>query len=123
MEFTHTAGLRTVIAEHRADVEKLRQAAVAIELILQIGTYRRSRILGTQRDAAVTAVGEGIHFLVHHIGTFADAAMEQFRMLEHRRTDFLVAVTGTQVTDFFFHIGPLSDGIGQYILCPSWGIG
>ena len=123
MEFAHTAGLRTVIAEHGADVEKLRQAAVAIELVLQIGTYRRSRVFRTQGNAAVATVGEGVHFLVHHIRTFADTTMEQLRMLEHRRTDFLVAITGTQVTDFFFHIGPLSDGIGQYILCPSWGIG
>ena len=123
MEFAHAACLRTVIAEHGADVKEFYQTAVTVELILQIGTHCRSRVLRAQGNAAVTAVSEGVHFLVHHIRTFADTAMEKLRMLKHRRTDFLVAITGAQVTDFFFHIGPLSDGIGQYILCPSWGIG
>ena len=106
MELPHAPCLGTVITEHRADIEELDQSGVRKEFILQIGSHRRRRIFRTERDAAVPAVRKGVHLLVHHIRSLADASMEQLRMLEHRRADLMVSVKPAKLTDLLFHIIP-----------------
>ncbi len=122
VEFTHASGLWTVIAEHGADVEQLRQRRLAVELVLQIGAHRRGRVLGTQCYAASAAVGERIHFLVHDVRALADAAVEQLRMLEHRRTDLLVAIAVAELADLRLNIVPLAHLVRQYVLRTARGI-
>ena len=123
MELAHTASLWTIVAEHGADIEQLHQRAVAIELVLQVGAHRRGRVLRTQCDAAATAILERIHLLVHDVGAIADAALEELRMLEHRRADLLITVAVAEVADLPFHIVPLADAVGQDVLGAAWGIG
>ena len=116
MKLTHPSCLRAVIAKHRADVEELLQAAVRIEFVLQIGAHGRRRVLWTQRQTAVTAVGEGIHLLVHDIRAVADPTLKELRVLEHRRADFTVAIAGTEIADHMLDMCPRTDRVRQYIL-------
>ena len=95
VELAVASRLRTIIAEHRADVEELHESVRRIELVLQVRAHDRSRILGPQRKAALTSIGERIHLLFHDVGRLADAAQEKLRMLENRRADFMVPVSRT----------------------------
>ena len=98
------------------------QPSVRIELVLQVGTHSGCRILRAQRQTAVAAVGKGIHLLVHDIRAVADAALEELRVLEDRRADLMIAITGAELAEDILHICPRPHRIGQYILCPPWRI-
>ena len=76
MEFSVAAGLRTVVAEHGADVKHLMYLLIAIHFMFQVSAHGRSCILRTKRHRAVASILEGIHFLRHHIGGIADAALK-----------------------------------------------
>ena len=83
---------------------------------MQIGAHGRRRVLGTQRQTAVAAVGEDVHLLVHDIRAVADPALKELRVLEHRRADFTVAIAGTEIADRMLDMCPRTDRVRQYIL-------
>ena len=116
MELSLTTGLRTVIAEHGTDVKKLRQLAVGIQLILQIGSYSSRRILRTKGDAAAAPVGEAVHFLLDYISGITNAALKQLGMLKKRRPYFPEAILFANVAHLFFGIAPVAHSIRKYIL-------
>ena len=116
VEFAHAAGLRTVIAEHRADIEQLDERAVAIELVLEVRAHGRCRVFGAERDAAAAAVFERVHLLVDNVGAFADAAVEELRMLEHRRADLLISIAAAKITNLALDVVPLPDLVGQDVI-------
>ena len=123
MEFAHAAGLRAVVAEHRADVEELDERSVAVELVLQVRAHDGCRVLRAQRDAASAAVFERVHLLVDDIRAFADAAVEELRVLEERRADLFESIAAADLADLPFDVIPFADSVGQNVFCSPRGIG
>jgi hypothetical protein len=101
IELPVTPGLRAFAAEHRADVIELRHLTgrlVGVELVLDVGTHDRGRVFGPERERFALAVGpravnEGVHLFVDDVGGFADAAREEFCLLEDRRANLAEPVT------------------------------
>ena len=91
-ELAVAALLRTLAAEHRADVVELLHAGPLVEAVLDVGADHRGGVLGTQRERGLVAIVEGVHLLGDDVGFFADAAREQLRLLEDRSADFVVVV-------------------------------
>ena len=92
VELAVAAGLRAVVAEHRAHVPQPVDAAGLREPVLDQRAHDARRALGPQRQRAALLVGERVHLLGHDVGRLADAAQEQLRRLEDRRADLPVAV-------------------------------
>jgi hypothetical protein len=65
---------------------------LAVEAVLEVRTRDRRRGLGPKREGAAALVLEGVHLLVHNIGSLPRRALEQRRVLEGRRLDRAVAV-------------------------------
>ena len=116
MELSHAASLGTVVPEHGSDIEDLQRHRFSIEFIFDEGTYDSSRIFGTKRNASATAVVERIHFLINNVRTVTDASLEEFRMLEDWRADFLIVEFAANVAQDGFDIPPAIDRAGQDVL-------
>ena len=74
------------------------------------------RIPGCRRNASATAVVERIHFLINNVRTVTDASLEEFRMLEDWRADFLIVEFAANVAQDGFDIPPAIDRAGQDVL-------
>ncbi|MNI52326.1 hypothetical protein D3C73_1070970 [compost metagenome] len=98
-----SAGLRPLIAEHRADIIQLAHIRLAVQLILYISAYNPGRSFRTERQIAVAFVLEGVHFAFHDIRGLAHPALEQPGVLEHWRTDLPVIEPAAQVSRFTFN--------------------
>ena len=106
VELTQTACLRTVITEHRSDVIELRGSVILAQLMLNVSADSTGGVFRTQGNAAVAAVGKGIHFLFNNVGGITDTALEQLCMLKHRSSDFFVAILCANFAHGFFQITP-----------------
>ena len=91
MKLTLATGLGPLIAEHRAGVPKL-LGALAQQAVLQRRPHHRRGALWPQCAGTLTAIGEAVHLLAHHIGAFADATAEQIGGFQQRCSD--LAETG-----------------------------
>ncbi len=101
-----TALLRLLVAKHRAGVPKLLHLATTRQAMFQNGAHTTGGAFGTQREGFLIAVQEGVHLLVHHIGTFADAAGEQLRVFDDGQTDLAVAIAVEQLRESTFQVTP-----------------
>ena len=90
LELAVSAFLRFVIAEHGAEVVEAQRDDGLEKVIFDGRPHHRSRVLRAQRQAAIGLVGEGVHLFLDDIGLAADAAAEQFAVLEDRSADFPV---------------------------------
>ena len=91
LQLAVAAGLRPLVAEERARVAQLDRQRAAVQAVLDHRAHHAGGALGPQRHRAVTAVGEGVHLLGHHVGGLADPAGEQRGVLEDRQLDVAVA--------------------------------
>ena len=90
MKLALTAGLRTLVAEHRPAIPKL-LGTLADEAMLNGGSNHRGRSFGTQRAGPITTILKAVHLLADDIGSLPDPACEQFGDLKKRRADLLEA--------------------------------
>ena len=129
VEHALTALLRALRAEHRAGVHELgRSRALRHQVMLHHGAHHARGALGAQAQTAfrldgaavddaleVLAGDGGEHLLGHHVGCLADAAHEQVGLLEQRRFDGLIAVTGEDAERGVAEMRPELRLIGQKI--------
>ena len=129
VEHALTALLRTLRAEHRAGVHELgRSRALRHQVMLHHGAHHARGALGAQAQTAfrldgaavddaleVLAGNGGEHLLGHHVGGLTDAAHEQVGLLEQRRFDGLIAVTGEDAERGVAEMRPELRLIGQKI--------
>ena len=92
LQLAIAAGLRTFIAEKRARVAEFHRQRAAVQAVFDHRAHHAGGALRPQRHRAVTAVGERVHLLGHHVGGFAYAAGEQGGVLEDGQLD--IPVTG-----------------------------
>ena len=104
VELPHTPLLGTLVAEHGSDGEQLGHG-VAAPAAFDIRAHDPGGRFGAQGQGTALAVGEGIHFLLDHVGFRPDAPAEQFRPLEDRSAQFGKAVTGKGFPRYSFHMG------------------
>ena len=90
-ELAVAAPLRRFGAEERRQVPQLDRLRQLVHPVLQVRPAHGRRALGSQRQAAATAVVERVHLLLHDVGRLANAAGEQLGGLERRRLDAPVA--------------------------------
>ena len=76
VKLAESSRLRPVIPEHRPDVEQLGRLRIRVQFLFQIGADHGGGVFRTQGDAAAASVVKGVHFLLHHVGGFADAAQK-----------------------------------------------
>ena len=92
VELAQAARLGTLVAEHGADAEELRDARAVVEAVLHVGSADRGGRLGAQRDGIAPLVFEGVHLLGDDVGLLADSAREEFGALEGGHSYLPVAV-------------------------------
>eukprot|EP00611_Tribonema_gayanum_P012703 TRINITY_DN2336_c0_g1_i3.p1 TRINITY_DN2336_c0_g1~~TRINITY_DN2336_c0_g1_i3.p1 ORF type:complete len:704 (-),score=109.00 TRINITY_DN2336_c0_g1_i3:16-2127(-) len=111
MELPIAAGLRALVAEHRAGAP---DALLLVEqdAVLDAGANHASGQLRAQRQRFAAAILEGIHLLFDDIGHFADRALEQLGALDHRQPQFAVAVSGKHLRGDGMDVLP-GRGIGR----------
>jgi hypothetical protein len=97
MVLAHTAFLGSFIPKDGASIVEPYWLRLVVHSMLNICPANRRCTLGPQGDSVTTAVFEGIHLLLHNIGTFADTAKEQLSLLKYRSIDALVL---EEPTDF-----------------------
>ena len=90
-ELAEAPGLRALVAKEARQVPELHRLAALVHAVLDVGAADGRGALGTQRERAPAAVGEGEHLLAHDVGRLADAAGEQLGGLEGGCLDALVA--------------------------------
>ena len=94
MKLAHTALLRALVPEHGADGEEFADRLACGHAMFDVGTHDTCCGLGPQSHGPALGVGEGIHFLLHHVRFGADGAAEQIGVLHERSTQFAVSVAG-----------------------------
>ena len=104
VELAHAALLGAFVAEHGSDGEQLGHG-VAAPAALDVGAHDPGGRLGAQGQGTALPVGEGVHFLLHHVGFRPDAPAEQFRPFEDGGTQFGEAVTGEGIPCHGLHVG------------------
>ena len=103
--------LRTLVAEHRAEVpqplgQRVQQAVLQHRAHAARGAFR------AQRQAVAVAVGEGVHLLLDDVGDLADGALEQLRGLQQRKTDLAVRMGVQQRRHLMLDVLP-KRGLGR----------
>ena len=92
MKLAQAAGLGLFIAEAGAGcIIELHGQRVGVEMRLDERAHRAGGSLGLEGDGAVALVVERVHFLLHHVGGVAHAALEQLGVLENGRADLAIA--------------------------------
>ncbi|MNO71937.1 hypothetical protein D3C76_628670 [compost metagenome] len=76
VELTITAFLRTLVAEHRADVPEFLHLATASDTMLEHGAHAGSGAFRAQGQRIAVAVLEGVHLFFDDVGHFTDRALE-----------------------------------------------
>ena len=103
MELAHAALLRAFMAEHGADGEELAHGLAGMHSVFDIRAHDARRGFGPQGHGAFLAVGESVHFLLHHISFRADGAAEEIRVFQKGRTQLAEGVTGEHLTRRLLH--------------------
>ncbi len=104
MELAHPALLRPLVAEHGADGEQLGYGVGAAPAF-NVGAHDPGGRFRAHGQRTPLAVGEGVHFLLDHVGFVPDPAAEEFRPFEDGGTQFRKAVTGKDFPRDAFHAG------------------
>src|SRR3989344_4231124 len=60
--------------------------------MLNVCSHERSGMLGPKSQTVSALCAESVHFLIHYICTFSDAAAENFFMLKHRSINWFEAI-------------------------------
>ena len=132
VEFTQTALLGALGAEHRAGVIELRRrSALLDQIVLHDGTHDACGALGAQRKtrlpleagigarfetaAVVLAAAHDEHLLVHDIGGFPDAAREDLGLFEDRGLNEIVAVGREEPRRDILGMPPVTSCAGKQI--------
>ena len=76
MKLAEPPSLRPVIPEHRSDIKQFGRLGIGIQLLFEIGPHHSGGVFRPQGYAAPAPVGKSIHFFLHYIGGFADAAQK-----------------------------------------------
>jgi hypothetical protein len=87
-----------------------------VHAVLEVRAHHRGGALGAQCDAVAALVLEGVHLLLDDVGAFAHAALENTRVLEHRRVDAAEAVLPGDVGGGIAHQAPVGLLGGQDVL-------
>ena len=115
VELPVAALLRPLAPEHRAHAPEL----VARTTQHAVGDHRahdaRSRF-GSQGEAVFSLVGEGVHFLLDHVGEFADRALEELGVLDDRHPYLFESVLREQVAHGALEMLPGADLRRQHIV-------
>ena len=92
IELPVAALLRALAAKHGTDVEPLLHFGGLLVSVFDVRPDHRGGVLGPQCEGTPVAVVEGVHLLGDDIGIGPDAAREQLRLFENRRSDFVVVI-------------------------------
>ena len=106
VELPVAALLRLLVAEHGAGVPELLHLAAAGHAVFQHRAHATGGAFGAQGQGFLVAVEEGVHLLVHHVGTLADATGEQLGVLDDGQADLAVAVAVEQLGEGAFQVAP-----------------
>ena len=109
-ELAIAAFLRTLAAEHGADVIQLLDTGKLIHPVLDVGTDHRRGGFRAQGERTAVAVLEGIHLLGDDVGFRAHAAGEQPGFLKDRRADFLIVVSAEHAARHVLDVVPRGAG-------------
>ncbi len=123
-ELAVAARLRAVVAEHRADLVQLHGLRPRLEPVLDVGPDDPGRRLGAERPR-FGLVGPGHdpeQLLLDDVRDLADASLEDRGLLEHRRLDAAVAVSGGQVRGEPLQAGPGGRVGWQEVARAPWGL-
>src|ERR1700693_1515984 len=82
--------LRAVVSKHRSDEEEARRLRALVQTGLEISADDSGGRLGSERGVPSPTIVEAIQLFGDGIGVSSDA-LDQFRMLDDRRHDLLVA--------------------------------
>ena len=118
---TQAALLYVLIPVIRHDIIALEGQSLGIQGIFQISTDRGCSALRTQGNRSAALIGEGIHFLLYHIGSITDAPVEQLGMFKIRETDFFKSVLHGDGAQYTFYIMPFIYLRWYNILCALGG--
>src|SRR6185312_5337163 len=121
VELPVAALLRALVTEHRS------RAPQPLHLVVEqsVGETRAHHAgggFGTQRQALLTAVEEGVHLLLDDVGGVADGALEQFRLLHHRQADLTVTVALQHLAGDALQLLPAARGLRQYVVHAPYGL-
>ena len=84
--------LGLLIAENRGvEIIHLAGQGIGEQMILDQRAHSPCRALGLERDAAVSLVLEGVHFLLHDVGGIPHTPQEKLGMLKNGRADLPIA--------------------------------
>ena len=76
------------------------------QAVLIGGANTTGGTFGTQTQIIAIAIIEAVHFLLDNIGYLADGPLEQLRLLQHRETDFPIAMALHHLLKTGFQILP-----------------
>ena len=98
-ELAVAAGLRAVVAEHRAGLGQLDRLRPGLHPVLDVGADDAGRRLRAQRPGLglLGPRGEPEELLLDDVGDLADPALEDVGQLEQRRFDAPVAIARGEV--------------------------
>ena len=122
MELAITAFLRTLVAEHRADVPEFLHLTAAGDAVFEHCAHAGRGAFRTQGQGVAIAVFEGVHLFFDDIGDFADRAFEQLGELDDRHADLLVTVVIQQTRHSAFEITPQRGLFGQDVVHATNGL-
>ena len=116
MELTKPACLWLLISEARDIVAILARLHIRKMFAFNKSTNRRRCSFRFQRDAAVTEIFEGVHFLLDDVRGLPNSSVEQVRILKNRCTKFTKAVFVTNLKKGIFNIVPLVGILRHHVL-------
>ena len=117
VEFTQPARLRLFIPVAGGQVADLLRQGLVMQAVLKKSAHRTRRPFRAQGNGAAAFVVEGIHFFLHNVGGITDGALEQLRVLENRRANFMVAEMLSNFEHGLLHVLVFIALCGQRILC------
>ena len=118
MELTVTAFLGALMTKHGAGVPKP-AGLIKKQTVFFGGTHAAGRTFGAQGQAVTVAILKGVHLFLNDIRHFANRALEQVRLLNHRHANFLITVLGKHFPDRVFHKLPHRRLLWQDIVHPA----
>ena len=105
-----TSGLRAFMPKHRQQViELFRRRVRGRKIMLVIRPHDGRRAFGTQGHVPFAFVFNNIHFFLHDVGFFADAARKEFDFFQRGRPNFGIAVQFENAPRFGFNFLPEAD--------------
>ena len=116
VELAVAARLGRFVAEGRADGIDFHRLRPGVHAMFDVGAHDAGGELRPQGQLPLTAVGEGVHLLLHDVGGLAHTAHEQGRFLEKGRLEAAVAVATAEVVDGVLQVSPVGGILGQNVL-------